>query len=184
MSNRETSLRKKFQVEVTINYKDMGDQSSLFHQLTCFKVRISCQHANLKCFALRIFWSLITNLRPDFKNSKWLTQYGGPYIKKCFYFYKTQTTWTNIHINPKLFSHWDLIIRSHLTYNLVQNSQNQKWANFLITPWPEKLANFKIVRLFVILHYSQFHQFSYLPLNINQFQRFDFSIFILFEWLS
>ena len=36
----ETSMKNKFQVEVAISYKDMGGQSSLFHQLAYFKARI------------------------------------------------------------------------------------------------------------------------------------------------
>ena len=58
---------KKFQVEVAISYKDMEGQSSLSHQLIRFKARISRQSTNLKCVTLRLFWSLITNLRLDFK---------------------------------------------------------------------------------------------------------------------
>ena len=66
---------KKFQVEVAISYKDMGSQSSLCHQFRCFKARILCHLANLKGFiTLGFFWSLITTLRPDFQNSKCLTQ--------------------------------------------------------------------------------------------------------------
>ena len=35
-----------------------------------------------------------------------------------------------------------------------------------------------MVRPFDIPHHAQFRQFSYFPFDINQFRRFDFSIFI------
>ena len=44
----ETLMKKKFQVEATIIYKDVGGQTSLFHQLTCFKARISRANVNNK----------------------------------------------------------------------------------------------------------------------------------------
>ena len=41
----------------------------------------------------------------------------------------------------------------------------------------KKLSSFGIVRLFDILHYSQFCQFSYLPFDINLFRSFIYAIF-------
>ena len=61
-SYNETPMTKKFQVEVAINYKDMGGQSSLSHLLTSFKARILCQLANLKCLTLRFFLSMISTV--------------------------------------------------------------------------------------------------------------------------
>ena len=48
-------MKNKFQVEGTISYEDMVSQISLSHQLTCFKTRILCHSANLKCLTLRFF---------------------------------------------------------------------------------------------------------------------------------
>ena len=45
----------------------------------------------------------------------------------------------------------------------------------------QKLENFKIVCPFDIPHYSQFCQFSYLPFDINQFRRLNFSTFISYS---
>ena len=50
------------------------------------------------------------------------------------------------------------------------NSENQ-----IYTP---KTGSFGIVYSFDIPHYSEFCQFSYLPFDINQFRRFNFSTFI------
>ena len=51
-------------------------------------------------------------------------------------------------------------------------------GNQSLTP---KIGNFGIVHPFDIPHYSQFCQFSYLPFDINQFRRFNFSTFILYS---
>ena len=44
--------------------------------------------------------------------------------------------------------------------------------------WLKKLVNFGIVRPFEISNFSQFCQYLYVPFDINQFRRFNFSIFI------
>ena len=44
--------------------------------------------------------------------------------------------------------------------------------------WLQKLANFRIVRPFDIPHYSEFREFSHFPVDINQFRRYKFLIFI------
>ena len=67
---------------MAISYKDMKGQSLLSHQLTCFKARILCQLANLKCSNLSFFWSLVTNLRSDLQNSKRLIQYADSELQK------------------------------------------------------------------------------------------------------
>ena len=48
-------MTKMFQVKVAINSNDMEGQSRVSHQLTCFKARILCQLANLKCLSLKFF---------------------------------------------------------------------------------------------------------------------------------
>ena len=48
--------------------------------------------------------------------------------------------------------------------------------------WLQKLSNFRIVRPFDILHYSKFCQFSYLPLNINQFSQFLYPILVIYKF--
>ena len=63
VSYDETLIIKKFHVEVAISYKEMGGQTSLFHQFTFLIARIIRQLTNLKCLTLRFFWSLIMNLR-------------------------------------------------------------------------------------------------------------------------
>ena len=61
-------MTKKFQVEVAISYNDVGGQSSLSHQLTCFKARILCQLDLLKCLNPRFF--LVADNESEIRFSK------------------------------------------------------------------------------------------------------------------
>ena len=64
------SYDKTFSIEVAISYEDMGDQSSLSHQLSYFKDRILWQLIHWIYLSLGVFELLITNPETRFLKFK------------------------------------------------------------------------------------------------------------------
>ena len=87
--------------------------------------------------------------------------------------------------NLKKISNWNFLEFSK--FKFPGNAQIRKWKNSEIffnlenQSLAPKKGKFGIVHPFDIPHYSQFCQSSYLPIDKNQFRRFNFLIFISYS---